>query len=99
MFRRLPDPGAGRRAIAVTVDGVAVSALEGDTVAAALLAAGIGDFRTTPVIGSSRGPWCMMGICFDCLVTIDGAPNQQSCLLAVRDGMEIERQRGARDLG
>ena len=99
MFRRLPDPGDGRRAIEVTIDGVAISAFDGDTVAAALLAAGIGDFRTTPVIGSRRGPWCMMGVCFDCLVTIDGAPNQQACMIIASDGMQIERQLGARHLG
>jgi hypothetical protein len=61
--------------------------------------AGICDFRTTPVIGSRRGPWCMIGACFDCLVTIDGAPNQQACMVVVSDGMQIERQLGARDLG
>ena len=85
--------------IEATIDGVTIRACEGDTVAAALLAAGIGEFRTTPVIGSSRGPWCMMGVCFDCLVTIDGAPNQQGCMLPLRDGMQIERQRGAREIG
>jgi len=98
MFRRLPDTVA-RRAIAVTIDGAPASGFEGDTVAAALLAAGASDFRTTPVIGSRRGPFCMMGVCFDCLVTIDGAPNQQGCMIALRDGMKIERQHGARDVG
>jgi predicted molibdopterin-dependent oxidoreductase YjgC len=95
MFRRLPE-AAGGREVHVTVDGVAVAARERDSVAAALVAAGIADFRTTPVIGSRRGPWCMMGACFDCLVTIDGLPNQQGCMIRVRDGMRIERQRGAR---
>jgi predicted molibdopterin-dependent oxidoreductase YjgC len=98
MFKRLPETGP-HSAVEVTIDGVAVAARERDTVAAALLAAGIADFRTTPVIGSQRGPWCMMGVCFDCLVTIDGLPNQQACMVLVRDGMKIERQRGARDLG
>ena len=97
MFRRLPEATA-RAAVDVTIDGVAVSARERDTVAAALLASGIADFRTTPVIGSRRGPWCMMGVCFDCLVTIDGVPNQQACIIAVRAGMKIERQRGAREV-
>jgi len=56
MFRRLPDTVA-RRAIAVTIDGAPASGFEGDTVASVLLAAGVSDFRTTPVIGSRRGPF------------------------------------------
>ena len=96
MFKRLAESGAP---VGLTVDGKAVRAQSGDTVAAALLSAGIDHCRTTPVTGAPRAPYCLMGVCFDCLVTIDGAPNQQSCMLLVRDGMEIERQRGARDIG
>ncbi|HUH95173.1 MAG TPA: (2Fe-2S)-binding protein [Casimicrobiaceae bacterium] len=66
----------------------------GDSVAAAMLAAGLLACRTTPVSGAERGPFCMMGVCFDCLVTIDGNPNRQACLVAVRAGMRIERQSG-----
>jgi hypothetical protein len=40
----------------------------------------------------------MMGICFDCLAEIDGVPNRQSCMVTVRPGMRIRRQRGARSL-
>jgi predicted molibdopterin-dependent oxidoreductase YjgC len=98
MFRRLPEDGAAARQLVVMIDGETVRARDGDTVAAALLIAGCIDFRTTPVIGSKRGPFCMMGACFDCLVTIDGLPNQQACALRVRDGMKIERQHGARSL-
>ena len=99
MFRRLPDSSSGRRAIALTIDGAPVSAFEGDSVAAALLAAGTSDFRTTPVVGSRRGPWCMMGVCFDCLVTIDGIGSRQACLVPVREGMAIETQQGKREAG
>jgi D-hydroxyproline dehydrogenase subunit gamma len=94
MFRRLPELATAPLFV-VTIDGAAVNAREGDTVAAALLAAGCIDFRTTPVIGSKRGPYCLMGACFDCLVTIDGVPNRQACMLRIRDGMRIERQQGA----
>lgn len=94
MFKRLPDVGAGR--VAVTIDGRPFDAREGDTVAAALLAAGLVDCRTTPVSGRARGPYCLMGVCFDCLVVINGRPNQQACLTLVRPGMRVERQRGAR---
>lgn len=94
MFRRLPEAQAAN--VPVTIDGQPFSARDGDSVAATLLAAGVAACRTTPVSGAARGPYCMMGVCFDCLVTIDGRPNQQGCLVAVRAGMRIERQSGAR---
>ena len=96
MFRRLHDAGA---AVSVTVDGRPVEARAGDSVAAAMLAAGVEHCRTTPVSGTPRAPYCMMGVCFDCLVTIDGVGNRQGCLVAVRDGMAIETQHGKRELG
>lgn len=70
----------------------------GCSVAAALLAAGVERFRTTPVSGAPRAPYCMMGVCFECLVEIDGMPSRQSCLIEVRDGMRIRAQEGAREL-
>lgn len=96
MFRRLPEAGA---AVAVTVDGRPVEAREGDSVAAAMLVAGVTHCRITPVGGGPRAPYCMMGACFDCLVTIDGVGNRQGCLTAVREAMAIETQRGKRELG
>jgi hypothetical protein len=45
----------------------------------------------------ARAPYCMMGICFDCLAEIDGVPNRQSCMVAARPGMLIRRQRGQRE--
>ena len=77
----------------------AVSARAGDTVAAALLAAGLDHCRTTPVSGAPRAPYCMMGVCFECLVTIDGVGNRQGCLVPVREGMrdrDRSRQAGGR---
>ena len=96
MFRRLPDDD--RAIVRLTLDGKPVEARAGDTVAAALLAAGIETFRTTPVSGAPRGPYCMMGVCFDCLVTIDGVGNRQACLVRATDGMAIAMQRGKREL-
>lgn len=96
MFKRLPEATGGEaRRTTVTIDGHNVAAREGDSVAATLLAAGFDACRTTPVSGTARGPFCMMGACFDCLVVIDGRPNQQGCMVLVRDGMAIERQQGA----
>jgi succinate dehydrogenase/fumarate reductase-like Fe-S protein len=54
--------------------------------------------RETAVSGGPRNPYCMMGVCFDCLVEIDGVPNRQGCMVAVRDGMRIRRQRGRRSV-
>jgi sarcosine oxidase subunit alpha len=96
MFKRLGDAGS---ALSFTVDGKTVGARSGDTVAAALLAAGIDHCRTTPVSGAPRAPYCLMGVCFDCLVTIDGIGNRQGCLVPVREGMKVETQEGKREAG
>jgi predicted molibdopterin-dependent oxidoreductase YjgC len=91
MFRRLPDADlAPAVAVTVSIDGVPQVARAGDTVAAVLLAAGRSAFRTTPVAGAPRGPYCLMGTCFDCLVTIDGVADRQACLEPVAAGMRIE---------
>ena len=51
--------------------------------------------RTTPVSNAPRAPYCMMGVCFECLIEIDGVPNQQGCLIPVVEGMRIDRQLGS----
>ncbi len=94
MFRRLPDDP--RATVTIALDGEPLTARAGDTVAAAMLAAGVGHTRTTPVGDAPRLPYCMMGVCFDCLMEIDGVPNRQACLVRVRDGMTVRRQQGAR---
>jgi predicted molibdopterin-dependent oxidoreductase YjgC len=96
MFRRLPE--AAKAPVAVTIDGQRYEAREGDTVAAALFAAGVAHTRTTPVSGAPRAAYCMMGVCFECLVTIDGVGNRQGCLVRVREEMRIETQKGAREV-
>ncbi len=96
MFRRAPD--GIRDQVTFTFDGIPITASAGDSVAAALLAAGIRACRTTPVSGAPRGPYCMMGVCFECLVRIDGMDNRQGCLVTVQEGMRVETQRGTRTL-
>ncbi|MCC6305288.1 MAG: (2Fe-2S)-binding protein [Rhodobacteraceae bacterium] len=88
MARRLQGIGTPVR---FTFEGVAVEAAAGDTVAAALLAAGHRDLRPSAVSGAPRGPYCLMGACFDCLVRIDGAPNRQACMTEVAPGMDVRR--------
>ncbi|MEO0622365.1 MAG: (2Fe-2S)-binding protein [Pseudomonadota bacterium] len=92
MFKPLETPGG---VIEIRWEGRALAVAPGQTVAAALLAAGVGTFRETPKSGAPRGPFCLMGTCFECLVEIDGVPGLQACMTPVRAGMEIARQRGA----
>ena len=61
-----------------------------------MLLAGLPSVRETPVSGAPRGPYCLMGICFDCLAEIDGIPNRQACMVTVVPGMTIRRQLGKR---
>ena len=68
-----------------------ITAIDGDNVATALLKAGKIQFRSAKK-HDTRGPYCMMGVCFECLVEIDGRPNQQACQVMIRDGMQIRRQ-------
>lgn len=70
-------------------------AFVGQNVAAAILQNGVRVLRTTRVSHAPRGIFCGIGICFDCLVVIDGIPNQRACLIEVREGMRIESQVGA----
>ena len=97
MFARRPD-ALPSVVVTISVDGAAVDASEGDTVAVALLTAGIVSFRTTPVGGVPRGPYCLMGACFECLVEVDGRPNRRACMTRVAPGMRIVRPKGAPDI-
>ncbi|TYB97851.1 (2Fe-2S)-binding protein [Micromonospora sp. WP24] len=73
----------------LTFRGVTVAAEPGQSVAAALIAAGITDWRTTGKGGRPRGLFCGIGVCFDCLITVDGIPDQRACLVAAADGMRL----------
>ncbi len=96
LFRKI-DP-ARRAEVTLTVDGLPVAAQQGESVAAVLLRQADAASRTTPVHGSPRAPFCMMGVCFDCMVVVDGVASTQSCLVPVRDGMAVERQNGRRSV-
>lgn len=79
----------------ISFEGETITVPSGISVAAALLASGIREFRLSIVGQTTRAPYCMMGLCFECLLEIDGVPARQSCLIPVRDGMQIKRQLGA----
>jgi aerobic-type carbon monoxide dehydrogenase small subunit (CoxS/CutS family) len=84
----------GRR-LTFTFDGQTIAAYEGETIAAALLAAGQRVFRRSSRGDEPRGLFCGMGVCFDCLVCVDGCPNVRACQTPVADGMRVETQLGA----
>lgn len=88
--------GAVRRGpeIEIVVDGLPVRAFEGESVAATLVASGRRALRTTARLGEPRGMYCGIGVCFDCVMTIDGRPNVRACQTPVRAGMRVESQRG-----
>jgi len=86
------------KTVTITFEGKAVTVPADVSVAAALLAGGARDFRSSVVGQAPRAPYCMMGVCFECLVEIDGVAARQSCLIPVKDGMQIKRQVGAADL-
>ena len=92
MYKTLPD--AGGATVTVLINGKPFQAPRDSTAAAAALLAGEAATRVTPVSGEPRAPYCMMGACFECLMEINGVPNQQACLVPVAEGMRINSQRG-----
>ena len=84
-FRDL-DPA--RAKVPVRIDGQEYQLADGENLAAAMLAAGIVTFRHSPQSGAPRGPFCMMGACFDCQVEIGGVI-RQACMQQVAAGMDI----------
>lgn len=76
-------------------DGTAVPYTEGQTVGAALWAHGVRSWRTTRIGGRPRGLFCGIGVCFDCLVEVDGRADQRACLVPARGGISVRTQRGA----
>ena len=89
-FRDL-SPAAPR--VRVMLDGQALDLPEGANLAAALLGAGVTVFRKTPVSGAPRGPFCMMGACFECLIEEKGI-TRQACMMQVVAGMVLTRPGG-----
>lgn len=98
MFKRSENKLSGQDSrIDFTWNGRSLSGCDGDTVASALLGAGVRASRTHPVSGRERAPFCMMGTCFECLVEVDGVPNRQACQVRLQEGMSIRAQMGARE--
>ncbi len=77
--------------ITFTFNGTGIAASGGESLAAALTAAGRREFRVTAG-GKPRGMFCGIGVCQDCLVTVDGTPNRRACMTGAVDGMAVETQ-------
>lgn len=81
--------------VSYTFDGVALTAISGQSIAATMISHEKRITRSTRFNQSRRGIFCGIGSCFDCLVVVNGTPNQRACITEVRDGMKIETQQGA----
>ena len=92
MLRYCTEPESAT--VTVMVEGQPVAARSDETVAAVLLRLFGANYRTTGVDGITRAPYCLMGVCFECLAEVDGVPNRQACLITVSEGMAIVRQAG-----
>jgi len=77
-----------------TFDGTPTPYVAGQSIGAALTASGVRSWRTTRVLGRPRGLFCGIGVCFDCLVVVDGQPNERACLVLAGPGMSVRSQEG-----
>ncbi len=93
MFKQLP--GDSVETVDIVLNEQVVSVTKGMTVAAVALSHNVSFTRTTAVSGVKRAPFCMMGVCYECLMVIDGQPNQRACATLVEEGMHIKTQSGA----
>jgi len=85
------NPSALPQRFEIFLDGDPLPARRGQTIAEALLAAGVRTFRYSRS-GSPRGPYCTMGVCFECRMTVDGRPNVRTCMTPAVPGCRVERQ-------
>ncbi len=93
MFKQLPFDED--KTVNLTINGRQIQTAQGTTVAAAALSHGFTYTRLTPVSASKRAPFCMMGVCYECLMIINGQANQRACGTYVEEGMIVELQFGA----
>ena len=78
-----------------TFDDQTITAISGQSIGAALLAANQRALRKTRFNNNDRGLFCGIGVCFDCLVVVDGISNQRACLIEAKPGMKVQRQVGS----
>jgi D-hydroxyproline dehydrogenase subunit gamma len=81
-------------AVELVVDGRPCTGYLGESVAATLMSVDDELELRTTAAGDPRGLFCGMGVCFDCLVIVDGVPGTRACVTWVREGMVVDRQHG-----
>lgn len=86
--------GEEKNYVVINVDGVDLKVVDGEPIAAALLANGIKVFRYTAKYHEPRGLFCGIGQCTDCVMEVDGIPNVKTCVTPVKAGMQIRTQHG-----
>lgn len=82
-----------KREVTFTFNGETFKGVEGQSIAAALMAAGVRELRKTRFDEEPRLIFCGIGICFDCVVVVNGVANQRACLVEITDGAKIESQK------
>lgn len=87
-------PVEASRAVRFVFEGRTIEAAPGETIGVALMASATLVLRTTERLGEGRGLFCNMGICFECLVEVDGRPNVRACQTVAQPGMRVQRQHG-----
>jgi len=80
--------------VKITVDGKTIHARKGETIAAALIASGVKVFRYSVKRNEPRSLFCAIGICTDCVMTVNNKSNVRTCVTLVEDGMKVETQKG-----
>lgn len=94
MFKRIANTIDSHedKGLTISIDGHTINVREGETVAVAVMLMDQSRFRSSVLSGSARAPYCLMGACFECLLTINGVKNRQACMIKVAEGMVVERQ-------
>jgi len=97
--RRISNGVARGTAFEILVDGRSIPAHEGETIGAALIAAGIHGLRHTAKRHEPRGMFCGIGLCYECAMVINGVPNIRACQTLATPGCTVETQKGLGRLG
>ena len=95
LLKRLHEKSAQQK-VTIDFEGVQIEVLGAELISSSIHQAETDYTRTSAISGVHRAPYCQMGICFECLMEIDGVPNRQACMIEVREGMKVRRQYGAR---
>lgn len=83
------------RPVTILFEGEPLTGIEGQTIAGVLLANGIESWRRSTRAEQPRGLFCGIGVCFDCVVVVDGRRDVRACQRRAREGVRVERQDGS----